>query len=147
MTRTACSLARWLTLAGLAGLCACGSAEPRPADVCAEAKLRFASCGASLPLLADGPCTGTTRIAARCVADHAHDCDELATLFTRIDACVADMLDGGDALLPPVTDLPVHVRDAGTTDDAGRDAGPAPLREAGSDARAPATGDAASGAP
>jgi hypothetical protein len=92
---------------------ACDTGEPPAADVCAEAKHRFASCGTSLPVLGDGPCAGTTSIVARCVVDHAHDCDELATLFGRIDACVADLLDGGDALLPPATDLPVPPRDGG----------------------------------
>jgi hypothetical protein len=109
---------------------ACSSNEPPPADVCAEAKNRFASCGTSLPILTDGPCSGTTRILARCVVDHAHDCDELATLFGRIDACVADLLDGGDALLPPATDLPVPPRDAGqdsAIDGGAPDAAPRPV--------------------
>ena len=118
---------------------ACASEPPSAADVCAEAKNRFASCGTSLPLLTDGPCTGTTRIVARCVVEHAHDCDELATLFGRIDACVADLLDGGDPLLPPATDLPVPPRDAGRdgrADDGGpgTDAAPHPVDGGGSDA-------------
>ena len=123
---------------------ACASQEPVAADVCAQAKSRFASCGTSLPVLTDGPCTGTTRIVARCVVDHAHDCDELATLFGRIDACVADLLDGGDPLLPPATDLPVPARDAGrdaARDDAGQatDAAPHPApggRDASTDGAA-----------
>lgn len=110
---------------------ACDGGEPPAADVCAEAKNRFASCGTSLPVVGDGRCAGTTRIVARCVVDHAHDCDELATLFGRIDACVADLLDGGDALLPPATDLPVPPRDAGrdSADDGvgGPDAAPRPV--------------------
>lgn len=138
-------------LAVLASVAACELGEPPPAgDVCAEAKNRFASCGASLPLLSDGPCTGTTRIVARCVAAHAHDCDELATLFTRIDSCVADMLDGGDSLLPPATDLPVPGRDGGKHDDAGHDSGASPPRDAGLDvltAGSDSGVDAAPGAP
>ena len=107
---------------------ACSSPEPPPADVCIAARDRFSSCGTSLPLLTDGPCSGTTRIVARCVVEHAHDCDELATLFGRIDECVADLLDGGDELLPPATDLPVPPRDAGSDghDEAGRDVDAAP---------------------
>ncbi len=107
---------------------ACSNAPPAAADICIEAKDRFASCGTSLPLLTDGPCSGTTKIVARCVVDHAHDCDELATLFGRIDTCVADLLDGGDELLPPATDLPVSPRDAGrdARDEAGRDVDAAP---------------------
>lgn len=95
---------------------ACSSTETPPADLCMAAKDRFSSCGTSLPLLTDGPCSGTTRIVARCVVEHAHDCDELATLFGRIDECVADLLDGGDDLLPPATDLPVPPRDASASD-------------------------------
>jgi hypothetical protein len=122
-----------LGLLALLPLLACSSGAAPAADVCAEAKNRFAACGTSLPLLSDGPCTGTTRIVARCVVDHAHDCDELATLFARIDACVADMLDGGDSLLPPATDLPVPLRDGGTPD-ARTDAGVAPPKDSGTDA-------------
>ena len=110
---------------------ACSNAPPAAADLCVEAKDRFASCGTSLPLLTDGPCSGTTKIVARCVVDHAHDCDELATLFGRIDGCVADLLDGGDELLPPATDLPVSAHAAGRNaqdaqDEAGRDVDAAP---------------------
>ncbi|MDB4935925.1 MAG: hypothetical protein JWP87_2897 [Labilithrix sp.] len=127
--------ARLLVLAALAMVAslhaACSDREAPAADVCGEAKNRFESCGTSLPVLSDGPCSGTTRIVARCVVEHAHDCDELATLFSRIDACVADLLDGGDALLPPATDLPVPPRDAGkeASSDGGRapDAAPRPV--------------------
>jgi len=117
-----------LALAFAAALGACSTGSPVAADVCAEATHRFNACGTSLPLLSDGPCSGTTKIVARCVVSHAHDCDELATLFGRLDACVADMLDGGDSLLPPATDLPVSNRDGGPQgggDDAGADAAPA----------------------
>ena len=121
------------------GASACTSTEPAAADICAEAKNRFAACGTSLPLLTDGPCNGTTRIVARCVVDHAHDCEELASLFGRIDACVSDLLDGGDALLPPATDLPVPGRDAGrdgAAEDAARglDAAPRPTEAGVTDA-------------
>lgn len=141
------SLAVLASLASASSLPACGPADPPAADVCAEARHRFASCGTSLPVLSDGPCTGTTRIVARCVADHAHDCDELATLFTRIDACVADLLDGGDSLLPPATDLPVPGRDGGTQGDAGRDAAPSPPRDAGADGQGPTLDSGLDGGP
>lgn len=130
------SLAALAVFALVASLPGCSSGLPPAADVCGEAKNRFSSCGTSLPLLSEGPCSGTTRIVARCVVDHAHDCDELSTLFGRIDACVADMLDGGDSFLPPATDLPVPGRDGGR-DDAGNDAAPAPPRDAGTDAPGP----------
>ncbi len=105
------------------GPVACSNADAPPADVCIQAKDRFESCGTSLPLLGDGPCAGTSKMVARCVVDHAHDCDELATLFGRIDACVADLLDGGDDLLPPPSDLPVAPRDGGDLDGGGGEAG------------------------
>ena len=87
--------------------------DPAATDVCGQASAQFATCGTELPLLNGGPCTGTAKIMARCVVDHAHDCDELASLFSRIDQCVSDVLDGGDALLPPATDLPVPALDGG----------------------------------
>ena len=122
-----------LVLLALSAIAACSGGELPASDVCGQAKDRFAACGTSLPLLTDGPCSGTTRIVARCVVDHAKDCDELATLFGRIDACVADMLDGGDSLLPPASDLPVPGRDGGLLD-AARDATVAPPRDASVDA-------------
>ena len=136
MSRTVTAYARWIDrhryrvlVASLVTAC---SDEPPPAsDVCGEARNRFAACGASLPILTGGPCTGTTRIVARCVVDHAHDCEELATLFGRIDACVADLLDGGDELLPPATDLPTPPRDAGrgsSFDGAAVDGSPRPTQ-------------------
>jgi hypothetical protein len=144
MRRSAAHVTAALLLA-LGALVACSGDDPPAADVCGEAKDRFASCGTSLPLFSDGPCTGTTRIVARCVVDHARDCDELATLFVRIDACVADLLDGGDGLLPPATDLPVPPRDAGgdgAASDAASladDAAPRPVDSGGVDGT---TGDA-----
>jgi hypothetical protein len=128
-----------LVLASVAVFAACSGAEAPAADVCGQAKQRFASCGTSVPLLGEGTCSGTSRIIARCVVDHARDCEELATLFGRIDACVADMLDGGDSLLPPATDLPVPPRDdAGQ--DAKADAEPLPIPDAGQPADAATDG-------
>ena len=126
------SLVIVLALAATGALIACSTTEPA-ADVCAEATQRFNSCGTSLPLLSDGPCSGTTKIVARCVVNHARDCDELGTLFGRLDQCVADMLDGGDSLLPPATDLPVGSRDGGPVDEP-TDSGPALPKDAGFDA-------------
>jgi hypothetical protein len=124
-----------LAVALVAASAACSGGEAPAADVCGDAKQRFASCGTNVPLLGEGACSGTSRIVARCVVDHAHDCEELATLFGRIDACVADMLDGGDSLLPPATDLPVPARDDGGHDAAtgagAVDAAPLPAPDAG----------------
>lgn len=94
---------------------ACAPEEPVPADVCAQATQVFTRCGVTLPLLADRPCTGATRAVARCVAAHASNCEDLADLTQRLDACVAEELDGGD--LTPAEDLSFP-----------------PFREAGSDA-------------
>lgn len=104
---------KWVLAISLLAAAACASSkDPAPTDVCGQASAQFASCGTELPILS-GTCTGTTKIMARCVVDHAHDCDELASLFSRIDECVSDVLDGGDALLPPATDLPVPDLDGG----------------------------------
>jgi hypothetical protein len=133
----------FVVLALVAAFAACSGAEAPASDVCGQAKQRFASCGTSVPLLGEGTCSGTSRIVARCVVDHAHDCEELATLFGRIDACVADMLDGGDSLLPPATDLPVPARDDGGRDaatDAAVDAAPLPNPDAGRPADAATDG-------
>jgi hypothetical protein len=107
---------------GLGSLACEGTNEPAAdADVCARATHLFSSCGVVLPTLSDVPCTGAARLIARCVVDHAKDCDGLATLGQRLDACVEDQLDGGD-LLPPPTDLPVPLADPDDVD-AGEDGG------------------------
>ena len=100
------------------------------ADVCVRAEALFARCGVILPTLSGAPCAGAARLVARCVVDHATDCDALATLTQRLDACVEDELDGGELLDPPV-DLPVPLSDdapdAGRTDagaDRKKDGGP-----------------------
>ena len=80
--------------------------ETAPAgDDCQKARAVFTKCGVTVPLLTDGPCTGVQHAIARCVANHATSCEELASLVGRLDVCAADELDGGD--LPPLTDLPV----------------------------------------
>lgn len=137
------SLLITLALAATGALVACSATAPA-ADICAEATNRFNSCGTSLPLLSDGPCSGTTKIVARCVVNHARDCDELGTLFGRLDECIADTLDGGDSLLPPATDLPVSTRDGGPASEPA-DAGPALPKDGGSDAETPVDSGADSG--
>ena len=113
----------------------CATEDAPAADVCAQAMNVFTKCGVTLPLLSEGACIGTARAVARCVANHANTCEELASLTQRIDACVADELDGGE-ILPPAEDLPLPAPDgtdaghaaagdaAGTpkSDDAGTDA-------------------------
>lgn len=122
---------------------ACAPEEPVPADVCAQATQVFTRCGVTLPLLADRPCTGATRAVARCVAAHAKNCEDLANLTQRLDACVAEELDGGD--LTPAEDLPFPTFgeagadaafDAGAAGDATTpfDAGPTAMVDAGVDA-------------
>lgn len=96
---------------------ACAPQPPAAVDDCDKARAIFEKCGVSLPILSQGPCTGAQHAVARCVANHASTCDELSTLVGRIDACVADELDGGD--LPPAEDLPVP-----SFPDAARDAAP-----------------------
>lgn len=92
-------------------------AAPPDDDVCAKASHAFERCGASLPLLAGGSCTGLRKAVATCVADHASTCDELGSLASRLDACVNDQLDAGDAFVPP-DDLPTPApkHDAGHPD-------------------------------
>ncbi len=92
-----------LALATVVVAFACAPVDDAGGDVCEQAKAVFGRCGASLPLLTDKPCTGMTRVFARCVTRHATTCDELASLAGRIDACVADEADGGE--LAPAEDL------------------------------------------
>lgn len=80
-------------------LIACGNNEAAPANVCEEANQRFQSCGASAPFLTEGKCTGFRMVASKCVVNHAQSCDDLGTLFSRIDSCIED--DAGDPLTPP----------------------------------------------
>lgn len=124
-----------VTLIG--ALSACWEELPADADVCLRAKTRIATCGASVPLLDDGPCLGTKKVFSQCVADHAKTCTELATLVTRLDECMNDLLDGGDSLLPAPTDLPLPPRDASadaTEGDSLSDSAPVVPRDAGTDA-------------
>ena len=83
----------------LAFLIACGQSQATPANVCDEANAVFQNCGASAPFLTGGTCNGFRMAASKCVVNHAKSCDELGTLFSRLDACMED--DAGDPLVPP----------------------------------------------
>ncbi|GAC1585636.1 MAG: hypothetical protein NVS3B20_27630 [Polyangiales bacterium] len=85
----------------------CGPTEAAPTNICEQATQVFTRCGVTLPLNSTSGCTGVSRLVARCVAHHAHKCEELATLVSRVDMCVADEIDGGATLLPSADDLPV----------------------------------------
>jgi hypothetical protein len=116
----------------IATAAACSAVAPERVDVCEAARVRFSECGASLPLLTNKPCTGVTRAVSACIVHHVSNCDELASLTTRIDLCVADEADGGE--LPPAEDLiPPMLSDAGTN----------PWREDTSNPRSDAGADAA----
>ena len=108
-------------------LAACSADEPPAVDVCQRAISVFTRCGVTLPILSGGACTGATRTVARCVANHATNCEELASLQGRLDTCVEDELDAGDAFLPTAEDLPLpSFGDAGRDADANDSAGDAP---------------------
>ncbi len=123
MTRTWLALVLWAS--GTVFAC-----EPRhePADVCAEAVERFATCGASLPFL-EGTCTGPRKLVAQCVTERANGCDELASLWGRVDECMTGYADGGAPFAEPVQ-APVL---SGERRDAGADAAPEPAFDAGRD--------------
>ena len=104
----------WLFLLIL--LCACGTPSAPPKDVCAHARIFFLTCGASVPVLESEKCAGVAKAVARCVVEHARDCDELANLASRLDDCRPD--GGDDDLIPAAEDLPFpfEPRDAGRAD-------------------------------
>jgi len=99
-----------------ASLLLAGCLEPEPMfkDVCAHASDTVERCGATLPTLADSPCTGIEETLSQCIVDHAASCDDLATLMRHPDECAPD---AGDDFTPDETDLPVpspHPLDGGT---------------------------------
>jgi hypothetical protein len=102
---------------------------PRAEDVCGEAQLLFQECGATLPMLTEGPCTATRRAVARCVTTHASNCEELAALPRRIDGWCASEIDGGAIELPPGAIPSSPARDGGkpTNDAAPPEPPPLPL--------------------
>jgi hypothetical protein len=102
---------------------------------------------------------GLRRAIATCITENATTCDELATLFRRMDVCVDAVVDGGEPLVPP-SDLPLPERatEAGAPADPDGVTGPrdggaspglpppsdagAPLRDAGPGDAGVTTGDA-----
>ena len=85
---------------------ACSDADAPAGDVCQQASDLFARCGVTLPLLSGAPCTGVVHDAAQCIAAHAANCDDLASIETKLGACASDALDSG-GFVPPAEDLPV----------------------------------------
>ncbi len=94
----------------------CNADEPAAADVCEKAMNVFTRCGVTLPILSGSACTGVTRAIGRCIANHATNCEELASLQGRLDACVQDELDAGETFLPPAEDLPLPSFEGGNHD-------------------------------
>lgn len=64
---------------------------PTPADDCASAQELLQDCGATLPLLTDGPCVGLRVALAECVLDQTPSCDALASLGRRPDTCAPEL--------------------------------------------------------
>jgi hypothetical protein len=140
-------------------------APPAGADACERARFLFGTCGVTVPALVGGDCAGTDLAFASCVVDHASDCDELAALVRRLDACADDAgerLPPGDPLeapaLPggaaggPVGGAAGGPGDVGNAGDAGGDGGDGgagrPGGVAGENGAAGASGGAgAAGAP
>lgn len=63
---------------------------PRFASVCEQANDVVQHCGASVPFLADTPCSGIARFASQCVVDQVNGCDDLASLMRNLDRCFPD---------------------------------------------------------
>jgi hypothetical protein len=97
-------------------LAACLDGGAPPKNVCEQARNLFQVCGATVPLLEGEKCAGVAKALSRCVAEHATDCDELASLASRLDDCRPD--GGEDDLLSAAEDLPFpfEPRDAGRAD-------------------------------
>ncbi len=105
----------WLgiLLALLTTACIAGPTEFK--DVCAEANDRVQSCGASLPLLMNTPCTGTIEFLSECVTEHTTGCDDLAALMRNPDSCFPD---AGEDAFPGAEEIPFPAPtslDGGTT--------------------------------
>jgi hypothetical protein len=94
---------RFLALSLL--LAACDLWQPSAAsDDCALVQQIFQSCGATVPLLTDGACTGLRRALAECVLEQDTTCDGLAAFSRRRDVC-----------LPTIQELS-GVKNAGSND-------------------------------
>jgi hypothetical protein len=92
----------------------CLGTEAQFANVCDQANDVVQRCGATVPMLANAPCTGIARFVSQCVADQVRGCDELATLMRNADRCFPD---AGDDAFPEAEALPFpapHPLDGGT---------------------------------
>lgn len=97
-------------------------APPKPADDCAVAQELLQDCGATLPLLTDGPCTGLRVALAECVLDQTPTCDSLASLGRRPDTCapeLAELTGLGPPTGPATESVFNRPADAGTQDSGG----------------------------
>lgn len=88
--------------------------------MCARAAHRFNECGASLPALEGATCSATQKALATCITMNASSCEELASLYRRIDVCVAGLLEGNELDETPIEELPTSL---GAPADAGPDQG------------------------
>lgn len=100
--------------------CSAGTNDDAGLDACARADKKLSACGVMLPVGQGGACVGVRRMASECVNAHADGCDELATIFQRIDACIDDIQGDAGDLVPEGVALVSH--DAGKRD-AGQDSG------------------------
>jgi hypothetical protein len=112
----------------------CATQDPPADDVCQQANDLFARCGVTLPILANTPCTGIVHDVADCITKHASNCDDLASIETKLGECAADAFDGGafipneNASAPPVED---DAAPADASSDAVQPSNDSPAREAG----------------
>ena len=90
-------------------LIGCPEAPTSFATVCDHANDIVQRCGATVPMLTDTPCTGISRFISQCVADHAPNCDELASLVRNVDRCFPDA--GEDGAFPEAESLPFPTPD------------------------------------
>lgn len=101
------------SLASLALVMVACAPEPAAGDTCAKASRIVSECGASLPAL-EGECSATKRAIATCITKNGADCEALATLYQRLDVCVADLVDAGDLAQADVPEpITLAPRDAG----------------------------------
>ena len=96
-------------------------------DACERADHKLRACGVMLPLVSSG-CVGLRRVASECVNAHADGCDELATIFQRVDACLEDQQGDGGDIVPEGIAIVAH--DASRGDALAGDAGFDARREA-----------------
>lgn len=126
------ALASALFAATSAG-CSAAADDDATLDACARADKKLSACGVTLPVGQGSACVGVRRMASECVNAHADGCDELATIFQRIDACIDDIQGDAGDLVPEGVALTSHP-DAGKRDggqDGAADAGKHEGGEAG----------------